>query len=167
MIAGTSERPLLAADVVVLAAEAGALQVLLVERRYPPFQRCWAIPGGLVEAGEPLAAAAARELYEETGVHGVKLHEFGAFGDPARDPRGRVVSVGYLALVEKPKLKPRAGDDAARVQWFSLQRPPALAFDHRLLLRRARTRLWELCRLDPSLRRRVPEDFWNRPRPPR
>jgi len=161
------ERPLLAADVVILAPEAGTLQVLLVERRYPPFQGRWAIPGGLVETGEPLEKAAARELYEETGVRGVKLYEFGAFGDPERDPRGRVISIAYLALVEKKRVKPRAGDDAARVRWFSLSKPPALAFDHRLLLRRARTRLWELCRLDPRFRRRVPRHFWSRPRPPR
>jgi 8-oxo-dGTP diphosphatase len=161
------ERPLLAADVVIVAPEAGTLQVLLVERRYPPFPKHWAVPGGLVEAGESLEQAAARELDEETGVSGVKLQPFGVFGDPERDPRGRVISIAYLALVEKRRVRPRAGDDAARVRWFPLSRPPVLAFDHRLLLRQARTRLWELCRLDPKFRRRVPQEFWKRPRPPR
>ena len=161
------ERPLLAADIVVIAPEAETLRVLLVQRRYPPFQGRWAIPGGLVEAGEELEQAAARELFEETGIKGVRLHEFGAFGAPERDPRGRVVSVGYLALVEMRKVQPRAGDDAARVKWFSLQRPPALAFDHRRLLRRARVRLREMCRLDPKFGRWVPKYFWNQAQPPR
>ena len=155
------ERSLLAADVVILAREADSLQVLLVQRRYPPFAGCWAIPGGLVEAGEPIAAAARRELEEETGVAGGRLYELGAFGDPRRDPRGRVVSVAYLALVDKRRVKPKAGDDAAAVKWFSFLHPPALAFDHRRLLRRARTRLQELGRLDPGIRRRVPASFFS------
>ena len=149
------ERPLLAADVVIVARSGASLRVLLVKRRYPPFQGRWAVPGGLVETGEPIAAAAKRELFEETGLRGVTLREFGAFGDPERDPRGRVVSVAYLAEVDKNKVRPRAGDDAAEVRWCSLARPPALAFDHRLILRRARERLSELARLDPKRTKKV------------
>jgi 8-oxo-dGTP diphosphatase len=160
------ERPLLAVDMVVIAPEAGTLRVLLVRRRYPPFQGRWAIPGGLVEAGEALEAAAGRELFEETGIKGIRFYEFGAFGDPERDPRGRVVSVGYLALVNKSQVHPRAGDDAAEVKWFSLERPPLLAFDHKLLLRQARVRLQEMCRLDPKFGRSVPKRFWSQS-PPR
>ena len=159
-MATTFERSLLAADVVILAREADSLQVLLVKRRYPPFAGRWAIPGGLVEAGEPIAAAARRELEEETGVRGGRLYEFGAFGDPKRDPRGRVVSVAYLALVNQARVRPRAGDDAAEVKWFSFLHPPALAFDHRRLLVRAQARLEELCRLSPQVRRRVPSSFF-------
>ena len=155
-MATTFERPLLAADVVIIARAAGSLQVLLVKRRYPPFAGRWAIPGGLVEKGEPIETAARRELFEETGLAGGRLYEFGAFGDPKRDPRGRVVSIAYLALLDQKRLKPRAGDDAAEVKWFSFLHPPALAFDHRLLLRRARARLEELAQLDPDLRRRLP-----------
>jgi len=160
-MATTPERPLLAADVVILAREADSLQVLLVRRRYPPFAGRWAIPGGLVEAGEPIVAAARRELWEETGLCAGRLYQFGAFGDPERDPRGRVVSIAYLALVDKKQVRPRAGDDAAAVKWFSFLHPPALAFDHRLLLRRARDRLQELCRLEPRIRRRVPPRFFS------
>lgn len=150
------ERTLLAVDVVIFAPiQGGAWQVLLVKRRYPPFAGRWAIPGGLVEKNEPIAAAARRELKEETGLCAPRLYEFGAFGDPGRDPRGRVISVGYLAVVDKARVKPKAGDDAGEAGWFSALHPPVLAFDHRLLLRRARARLAELDRLDPQFRRRI------------
>ena len=155
----------MAADVVVMTREGDSFQVLLVKRRYPPFQGRWAVPGGLVESGEAMEPAAKRELFEETGVRRIKLREFGAFGDPKRDPRGRVISVAYLALVEKAKIKLRAGDDAAEVKWFPLLRPPPLAFDHRLILRRARARLWELCQIDPKIRGRVPPSLFSRGRP--
>jgi 8-oxo-dGTP diphosphatase len=92
---------------------------------------------------EPLDAAARRELAEETGVHMKKLVQLHTFGDPKRDPRGRNISVTYLALVNARDLKPHAGDDAAEVGWFSLARPPKLAFDHKEILAVARKYLKE------------------------
>jgi 8-oxo-dGTP diphosphatase len=90
---------------------------------------------------ETLEAAARRELFEETGVRARALVQLHTFGDPGRDPRGRTISVVYLAVVDADKLKPRADDDAAEVGWFSLTRLPRLAFDHREILACARNHL--------------------------
>jgi 8-oxo-dGTP diphosphatase len=101
----------------------------------------WALPGGFVEMDESLEAAARRELFEETGIKASKLEQVHIFGDPGRDPRGRTISVVYLAFVNINKVKPRAGDDAAEAGWHFLRHPPALAFDHRQILSLIRQRL--------------------------
>src|SRR6202035_754343 len=93
-----------------------------------------------VDMDETLEAAARRELVEETGIHAGKLEQLATFGDPGRDPRGRTISVVYLAEIEPGAAKPRAADDAAAVGWFSLRRPPRLAFDHAAILAAARRR---------------------------
>ena len=134
-------RPAVAADIVVLSLDDDP-QVLLIQRRDEPFQGCWALPGGFVDPDETLAQAAARELHEETSVRGVHLEQLGAFGDPGRDPRGWVVTVAFLARVDRATVKPQSGDDAAAVGWHPLSRlPKKLAFDHDKVLARARARL--------------------------
>src|SRR5471030_513755 len=120
-------RPAVSVDVVIVTREPKP-RVLLIRRKHEPFEGMWAIPGGFVDMDEPLDDAARRELFEETGVRMKKLVQLHTFGDPQRDPRGRNISVTYLALVDADKLAPRAGDDAAAVGWFSLHRPPRLAF---------------------------------------
>ena len=135
------ERPSVTVDVVVFSVVEGELKVLLIKRKNWPFEGMWAIPGGFVDMDEPLEDAAARELYEETGVEGFYLEQFYTFGQPDRDPRTRVISVAYLALVDRSQLQPRAADDAADVGWFSLHDPPPLAFDHVDVLKRALQRL--------------------------
>lgn len=135
------ERPSVTVDVVILSVVEGQLKVLLIKRKNWPFEGMWAIPGGFVDMDESLEDAAARELYEETGVEGVYLEQFYTFGRPDRDPRTRVISVAYLALVDAGRLQPRAADDAAEVGWFSVHNPPPLAFDHDDILRRALQRL--------------------------
>jgi 8-oxo-dGTP diphosphatase len=110
----------------------------LIRRKHDPFAGSWAIPGGFVDMDEALDAAARRELLEETGVRARGLIQFGTFGDPGRDPRGRVISIAYLAIVDPKRLRPVAADDAADVAWFSLVRPPKLAFDHKDILACAR-----------------------------
>ncbi|MFW6124898.1 MAG: NUDIX domain-containing protein [Pirellulales bacterium] len=127
-----------AADVVLLRPGAQGPQVLLVRRRNEPFAGRWALPGGFVEIDEPLEQAARRELKEETGVEAGPLEQFGTYGDPGRDPRGRVVSVvfwGWLGGEESEAVQ--AGSDAADVAWFDLADPPPLAFDHAKILARA------------------------------
>lgn len=125
-----------AADVALLGRFADGLRVLLVERRYDPYQGCWALPGGFVEQDEDLEDAARRELLEETGVVVGHLNEVGAFGKPGRDPRGRTISIVYSAFVDGERVMPIAGDDAAKAAWFPVEGLPTLAFDHALILDR-------------------------------
>jgi len=133
-------RPAVTVDVVIVTREAKQ-RVLLIRRKNEPFAGMWAIPGGFVEMDEALEDAARRELLEETGVKTGLLEQIGTFGDPERDPRGRTISVVYLAQVDPEQLKPRAADDAAEVGWHALDRLPPLAFDHKEILRLARERL--------------------------
>jgi 8-oxo-dGTP diphosphatase len=131
-------RPALTVDV-VLATRDARPRVLLIRRKSDPFAGSWALPGGFVDEGERLIDAARRELEEETGVEVEELEPLYTAGDPGRDPRGWTVSVVFLGRVKRPKAK--AGDDAAAVGWFPLDAPPPMAFDHAMLLERARARL--------------------------
>ncbi len=101
----------------------------------------WAIPGGFVNMDESLEAAAKRELQEETNVQDVYLEQLYTFGDPGRDPRTRVITVVYFALLDSERLQVRAADDAVDVGWFSVYQLPALAFDHAKILQYALDRL--------------------------
>lgn len=130
-------RPAVTVDIVILTREEKPC-VLLIRRKHEPFANCWALPGGFVDMDEPLDAAARRELLEETGVRTKSLVQLHTFGDPGRDPRGRTISVVYLAVVNRGEVQPNAADDAAEVGWFSLARPPKLAFDHKDILAVAR-----------------------------
>lgn len=128
-----------AVDLVVLTVRDGALSALVIRRGGPPFKGRWALPGGFVEVDEDLDAAASRELAEETAVEGLAAHleQLQTYGDPKRDPRGRVVSVAYLAL--GPRLPdPQAGSDAAAARWASVPEllgdAKRLAFDHARIL---------------------------------
>lgn len=133
-------RPAVTVDLVVISRERRP-RVLLIRRGHEPFAGMWAIPGGFVDMDESLEAAAKRELKEEAGVTVKELEQLAAFGDPKRDPRGRTISVVYLARVDPKKLKPKAGDDAAEVAWHPLEKLPPLAFDHAEILALARQRL--------------------------
>ena len=136
------DRPSVTVDVVILTVRDGELQALLVKRARWPFEGAWAIPGGFIEMDESLEAAARRELREETGVTDVVLEQLTTMGDPGRDPRTRVISVVYLAVVAADRLQPRAGSDAAEVQWWPMAAlPEQLAFDHGEILARALVRL--------------------------
>ncbi len=148
-------RPSVTVDLVVLSVVDGELRVLLVRRAGHPFKGAWALPGGFVrvgdahrDQGEGLEDAAARELEEETGLRAedVYLEQLGAFGQPGRDPRMRVITVAYYALV-RPDLVPlvRAGGDAAAANWVTVGklRRADLAFDHHAILQAALARLAE------------------------
>ncbi|MET9318360.1 NUDIX domain-containing protein [Kribbella sp. NPDC003505] len=140
----------LATDLVILTVRDGRLQVLLIRRGIPPYQGRWALPGGFVRPAEDLETTARRELAEETGLSAERIHleQVATYGAPDRDPRGRVVSVAYLALV--PDLPaPVAGSDAASASWVDatdvLDDAGRLAFDHHRILadgvERARAKL--------------------------
>jgi 8-oxo-dGTP diphosphatase len=128
-------------DIVILTLKDEDLKVLLVKRKNEPFKDYWALPGGFVENEEPLEETAQRELAEETSVKDIYLEQLYTFGEPKRDPRQRVVTVAYYALVRSKDLKPHADSDAAEVGWFSLSSLPELAFDHKLIIGTAQSRL--------------------------
>ena len=127
-------------DIVIFTIQEGDLKVLLVKRGIPPFVGRFAIPGGFVHADEDLEQAALRELKEETGVSDVYLEQLYSFGDPGRDPRGRVITVAYFALISADR-KLKAGSDAAAAAWYTINHLPALAFDHATIIKYALERL--------------------------
>lgn len=136
------ERLSVTVDVVIFTLLDGELKVLLVKRRRWPCEGMWAIPGGFVRPEESLEQAARRELEEETGVHDVYLEQLYTFGDPTRDPRARVITVAYYALVSADRLELRPGaEEAEEVKWWPAYDPPELAFDHGRIVRYALQRL--------------------------
>ena len=135
------ERPSVTVDVVMMSLRQGDLHVLLIKRRSWPFEGMWAIPGGFVNMDESLETAAKRELGEETGVEDVYLEQLYTFGDPGRDPRTRVITVVYFALLDSERLQVRAGDDAVDMDWFPVYELPELAFDHDKIIKYALNRL--------------------------
>ena len=128
-------RPAVTVDVVALRDGEAGPEVLLIRRGRPPFEGAWALPGGFVDMDESLEAAAVRELGEETGLRLApdELEQIGAFGDPDRDPRGRVIAVAFVAQVTGAS-EVAAGDDAAQTRWTPLTQAVDLAFDHDLIL---------------------------------
>lgn len=136
------ERPSVTVDVVIFTLINQELHVLLVQRRRWPFEGFWAIPGGFINMDESLEAAARRELEEETGVRDVYLEQLYTFGDVRRDPRMRVISVAYIALVRADAQKIRASEESTDVGWFPVRDlPEQLAFDHDQVLAYAIGRL--------------------------
>ncbi|MBT8281887.1 MAG: NUDIX hydrolase [Muriicola sp.] len=131
----------LTVDAVVFGYESGDVSVLLVKRKYEPYKDAWALPGGFVQENENLERAVERELSEETGVKINYLEQLYTFGDLARDPRGRVVTVAYFGLVKPNAFKLTASTDAKETEWFNIKKLPKLAFDHKKILKIAIERL--------------------------
>jgi 8-oxo-dGTP diphosphatase len=142
-------RPALTVDCVVFGFDDGELSVLLIQRALAPFKGSWALPGGFVRVDETLDAAARRELAEEAGIQDVFLEQLYTFGAVDRDPRERVVSVAYYALVKLADFRARAATDAADARWFAVSKVPQLAFDHAQLLAAALARLRGKVRYQP------------------
>lgn len=141
----------LAVDAIVFGySQHDGVSVLLIQRKFEPYKSNWALPGGFVKAHESLEEAVQRELTEETGIKVNYLEQLYTFGLPVRDPRQRVVSVAYFALVKSgiyQKLK--AGSDAQNAQWFSIKELPQLAFDHKDILETAIQRVRAKIRYQP------------------
>ncbi len=133
--------PAVTTDVVVFTLREQQLQLLLIRRAQAPYAGEWALPGGFLEIDEDLDSCAKRELKEEAGVTDLYMEQLYTFGRPDRDPRERVISVTYYALVPSDKLTLSAGSDAAEAAWFPLQALPKLAFDHNEIILLARERL--------------------------
>jgi 8-oxo-dGTP diphosphatase len=123
-------RPAVTADIIILKLLNNQQSVLLIERKHPPFEGMWALPGGFFEMGETLEETALRELQEETGIIGVKLAQFHTFSKVNRDPRHRTITTVFIGQADENTITPEAGDDAAKVRWFPLESLPPLAFDH-------------------------------------
>ncbi len=134
-------RGALTVDCVVFGFDGADLSVLLIKRGLQPFKGKWALPGGFVRVDESLDEAARRELEEETGLKHVFLEQLYSFGAVDRDPRERVVSVAYYALVKPEDHHTLASTDAAEAKWFDMARCPTLAFDHKTILDTALVRL--------------------------
>ena len=128
-------RPAVTADCVVMTKDTTP-KVLLIQRGNDPFKGCWAFPGGFLDMNETTEQCAIRELEEETGLKVNNLLQIGAYSKVDRDPRGRTITVAYLAIVDEP-LAVNGQDDAAKAQWFPLSALPELAFDHDEIIRDA------------------------------
>lgn len=142
-------RAAITVDCVVFGLDKEDLKVLLIQRDLPPFEGDWALPGGFVRLDETLEDAALRELNEETGLDKVYLEQLYTFGSIERDPRERVITVAYYALVKLSDHRVQAATDAREAAWFSLGKVPPLAFDHKAVLKMAHERLRGKVRYQP------------------
>ena len=152
-------RPALTVDCVVFGLADESLQVLMIKRDLEPFAGRWALPGGFVEMEETLESAARRELREETGLDTTYLEQLYTYGDLNRDPRERVVSVAYFALVKMGVHSVQAASDARSVDWFPVDDVPSLAFDHEGILSDALQRLRSKVRYQPIGFELLPRKF--------
>lgn len=133
--------PAVTTDIVIFTIRDDRLKILLIQRGEAPFKDSWALPGGFLKMEESLDECARRELAEETGLSDLYLEQLYSFGAPDRDPRERVITIAYYALVPSDQLTLQAGTDAADAAWFDLDELPDLAFDHPDIIQSARERL--------------------------
>ncbi|MBQ0115568.1 MAG: NUDIX hydrolase [Bacteroidales bacterium] len=149
--------PSVTTDCVIFGFDGKDLKVLLIERGIEPFKGTWAFPGGFLRMEESAEEGAKRELFEETGLRSSYIKQFHAFTNPQRDPRERVITIAYYALVKIEEVQ--GGDDAAKAQWFSLDNIPSLAFDHDRILRFAMRELRKQIHFEPIGFELLPEEF--------
>lgn len=149
--------PAVTTDCVIFGFDGTNLKILLVERGIEPYKGKWALPGGFLKPDESAEVGALRELKEETGLDSAYIEQFHAYSMPDRDPRERVITIAYLALVKIQDVK--GGDDAADVRWFSVSDVPQLAFDHDVIIRDALSRLRERIHFHPIGYDLLPDKF--------
>ena len=149
--------PSVTTDCVIFGFDGSRLKVLLVERGVEPFKGKWALPGGFLRMDESAEQGALRELQEETGLKTAYIKQFHTFTDPDRDPRERVITIAYYALVRLQDVV--AGDDAARAEWFALDEVPSLAFDHDRILRTALQEIRRQIHFEPVGFELLPSEF--------
>jgi len=124
-------------DIALFSTDENTVSIILVKRKNEPFKGQWVLPGGFVDAGESLEAAAIRELEEETSLQMKSLTQFKAYGDPGRDPRGQTVTIVFRGKVNKSEVTIKASSDAAEVGWYNVKQLPALGFDHSDIVKEA------------------------------
>ena len=149
--------PSVTTDCVIFGYDGTKLNVLLIERGIEPFKGRWAFPGGFIKMDETALMGAKRELLEETGLKDAYIRQFHTFSEVDRDPRERVITIAYYALVRISEVK--GGDDAARAKWFPLDQIPSLAFDHDMILRQATAELRKQIHFEPIGFELMPEKF--------
>lgn len=149
--------PSVTTDCVIFGFDGIKLKVLLVERGMAPYKGRWAFPGGFLNMDESAEEGALRELKEETGLEGAYIRQFYTFSAPQRDPRERVITIAYYALVRMQEVK--GGDDASDARWFALDEVPPLAFDHDQILRKAEKTLRQQIHFEPVGFELLPEKF--------
>lgn len=149
--------PAVTTDCAIFGFDGNQLKILLVRRGIEPFKERWAFPGGFLNIDEPAEEGALRELKEETGLSTAYLEQFHTYSDPARDPRERIITIAYLALVRIQDVA--GGDDAAEARWFAVDEAPRLAFDHDVILQDALQRLRERICFHPVGYDLLPEKF--------
>ena len=149
--------PSVTTDCVIFGFDGQRLKVLLIRRGIDPYKGLWALPGGFLTPDETAEQGAARELKEETGFEASYLEQLRAYTAPGRDPRERVITIAFIALVKIADVC--GGDDAAEARWFATDEIPQLAFDHDLILRDALTRLREKIHFHPIGHDLLPEQF--------
>jgi 8-oxo-dGTP diphosphatase len=135
-------RPAVTADCVVITRETEP-KVLLIQRAIEPYKGCWAFPGGFMNMDETTEQCAIRELEEETGLKLDTMHQIGAYSKVDRDPRGRTITVAYLAIIDKP-VQVNGQDDAAKAEWFPINNLPHLAFDHQEIMTDAKQKFEQM-----------------------
>lgn len=149
--------PSVTTDCVIFGFDGVKLKVLLVERGMAPYKGRWAFPGGFLNMDESAEEGVLRELKEETGLEGAYIRQFHTFSAPQRDPRERVITIAYYALVRMQEVK--GGDDASDARWFALDEVPPLAFDHDQILRKAEKTLRQQIHFEPVGFELLPEKF--------
>jgi len=125
-------RPAVTTDCIVIRYNPDA-EILLIKRKFEPFQDCWALPGGFIEMDETLEECAKRELFEETSISNIELTQFYTASKVDRDPRGRTISTIFYGIAHKNTIV-KANDDAKELAWFSIKNLPDLAFDHQMII---------------------------------
>lgn len=141
--------PSVTTDSVIFGFDGTSINILLIERGIAPYKGAWALPGGFLNMDETVEEGAKRELQEETNIKDVYLEQFHTFSAVDRDPRERVITIAFFALVSKDKFEIIAGDDANKAQWYEWNHLPPLAFDHADVIRMAREKLQEKLRISP------------------
>ena len=152
-------RPAVTTDCVIFGFDEGELKVLLIERGIEPYLGKWALPGGFIDMDEDAESCARRKLVQETGLEDIYMEQLYTFSAVNRDPRYRVISIAFYALVKLSDYHAQAGTDTTNIQWFSISDVPELAFDHAVILTMAKERLKGKIKYQPIGFELLPEKF--------